>query len=271
MKERNNPKMVIVPVSYMEQWKEDTRRHRFWQGYPEFQKADQPNMQVIMIEVNAVMEAWFKRGVTYDCDLPEFERALFPLNYFGIPHYINEPEELQGLLEIAYGKIKANVLEWKHIPEYLRPQLLMWSSASAEYKADFEWEANSPGPSYGPVFWTEGKPPKEQAEMVGNNWYNLQSHRLYGVISEIYASESDQWKQPQSIREIEKYLEAEQRLTDLGLSQSDRIEYYARWLGYQSIEVANMLRSIGVNKNAEAVKKSYQRHRELLRINYEKS
>lgn len=263
------PRIIVEkPLSYMESWKQDTKRHRFWEGYPEFQKTDQPNMEVIMAETKTVMEVWFKHGVTYDSEL---ERALSPYYSFGIPHYQNEPEELQGLLEIAYGKITASVLEWKKIPEYLIPPILMWNSATAEDKADFEWELRSPSPSFGPVFRTEGKPPKERAEIVGNDWYNLQSHRLYGFISEIYTTESDQWTKPKSISTVEKYIEAEQRLKYLGLSSSDRIEYYAHWLGFQNMEVANMLRRIGVNKSVEAVKKSYQRNRDQLRINRKKT
>ncbi len=259
---------VKKPLSYMESWKQDTKRHRFWKGYPEFQKTDQPNMEVIMAGTKTVMEAWFKHGVTYDSEL---ERALSPYYSFGIPHYQNEPEELHGLLEIAYGKITASILEWKQIPEYLRPQLLMWSSASTEDKVDFEWELRNRSPSYGPVFWTEDKPPKERAEIVGNDWYNLQSHRLYGMISNIYATENDEWDRPKSQSAIEKSLDVEQRLKNLRLSQSDRIEYYAHEAGFQNMEVANMLRRIGVNKSVEAVKKSYQRNRELLRKNREKT
>jgi len=184
--------------------------------------------------------------------------------------YTNEPEELQDLLEIAYGKIKANILEWKRIPEYLIPQLLMFSPAiplsshggKGEWKATFEGKVN--GPSYGPVFWTEGKVSKERAEIVSNDWYNLQSHRLYGFISEIYATESDQWEQTRSWQAVDRQLEIEQRLQDLGLDQAGRLEYYACRLGFQFGETAEMLKRLGVNKSLEAVRKSFGRVKERL-------
>lgn len=291
MEAQNKPSVIEIKfVSYMENWREETWRHRFWQGYPEFQKASQSNMQVIMAETKAVIEAWFKLGVVYDRDLLELQQASFtdelkeiimflsqpsPYN-FGIPSYINEPDELQGILEVVFGKIKASILEWKRIPEYLRPQLLMWSPASAKDKtnkteASFEWGGNHAILPFGPVYWTEGRPPEERAELVGNDWLNLQSHWLFGIISEIYATESGQWKRPQSVRAIENYLEVEQRLKSLGLDQPNRLEYYACQQGFLRPEVSEMLRTISVNKTPEAVKKSYQRHRELMRTNYENS
>ncbi|MFC1987596.1 hypothetical protein ACFLVH_03530 [Chloroflexota bacterium] len=268
VQEIKKPEFIVESAKgYMEYWEDDKRQHRFWEGSPEFEKADRPNRQVSMAEARAIMETWFESGVTYDYD---FIAAIFNTMV-----YTNEPGELQGVLEIAFGKIKANILEWKRIPEYVRPQLLMWSPAlplapyglKGEHKATFEQKVN--GPSYGPMFWTEGMPAKERAELVSNNWYDLQSHRLYGFISEIYATESDQWKRPQSLRAVEKYLDAEQRLKDLGLDLPARLEYYGRWLGFQNTEVSEMLQTIGVNKKPEAVKKSYQRHRELMRVSYE--
>lgn len=245
--------------SYMESWEEKKWRH-LWEGYADFIKADQPNRQAILAESKALIETWFKRGVTYGHDLIGFAAA------FGTKVYTNEPDELYDLLEIAHGKIKANILEWKRIPEYLRPQLLMSAPAfrpelcglEGEQKASFYWRVN--GPSYPTVLDTEDKPPAERAELVANNWYDLQSRRLYGRISETYAKGSADFKKMRSRQGVEDYLEIEQRLKSINLSQIDRIAFIARRQGWEFTEVAKMLRALGINRSTEAVKKNDQRH-----------
>ena len=123
----------VVRKTYWDWWNDQKWLHKYWVGYKEFLQADSPNRPGIMTEAATVMESWFSQGVTYD------DTALL----LG-PGYDNEPETLPELLRIAQGKILANILEYKRIPEYLRPQILMWTSArgygKGEIKASFEWK-----------------------------------------------------------------------------------------------------------------------------------
>lgn len=256
---RKNLAATAVRKTYWDWWNEQKKLHKYWAGYEDFVKADLPNRTGIMTEATAAMESWFEQGVLYD---PPTLADLGPVFY-------DEPEELPKLLKTAQGKILANVLEYKHIPEYQRPQILMWTSARVygrgEIKASFNWKDYRLG--HDSVYDTEGMQPRERAHRVANIWYDYVCHRLYGFVSELCAQESDTWKQAQSLRDIEEFLDAEQRLKDLGLDLPNRLEYYARWLGYQNTEVSEMLQTMGVNKKPETVKKSYQRHRELMRVN----
>jgi len=248
--------------SYYDWWNEQKWLHKYWAGYEKFLQADSPNRPGIMTEAATVMVSWFKQGVLYDSSA-----SLLGPGYYG------EPEALPKLLKIAQGKILANVLENNHIPEYIRPQILMFTSARGygkdEIKASFEWKDYRLGDDV--VYGTEDMEPEERANYVANTWYDYICHRLYGFVNELYAKESDKWKQPQSLQTVEKYLEAEQKLKDLGLDLPNRLEYYARWLGYQCTEVSEMLQTIGINKSADAVKKSYHRNKELMKVNYKNS
>ena len=122
----------VVKKTYWDWWNERKRLHKYWDGYEDFLRADVPN-RPILDEVIRLMESWFNQGVLYD----------EPTLLLG-PGYYGEPETLQELLRIAQGKILANILEYMRFPEYLRPQILMWTSArgygKGEAKASFEWK-----------------------------------------------------------------------------------------------------------------------------------
>jgi hypothetical protein len=248
--------------------KQNKQQQRFLKGYREFIESDRPKRQPIMAEAKAIRETWFAKGVKYDYELVDpISETLAVANIY---MYTNMPLKLRSVLEIAFGEITANILQWGKIPGYLCPQLLMRCPAfrlppynlKDERKADFEQGTRSL--PYGPVFWSEGKPPKERVELVSNNWYDLQAHYLYRLISRIYATESNQWIGPKSRRQVESYLEADQALRDLSLNLANVAEYWACRLGFQYIEVSSMLRALGVNRKPGAVKKSYYYHRELV-------
>ncbi|MFC1913214.1 hypothetical protein ACFLX7_03370 [Chloroflexota bacterium] len=249
-------------TQYYAWWNERAKSlHKYWNGYEDFMQADSPNRCEVMADAAKHMESWFKQGVLYD-----------PPTLLLGPGYYGEPETLQRSLEIAQGKILANILEYKHIPEYIRPQILMCASAQGygkgELKASFKWKDYRLGDDI--VLDTEGMQPGKRTYHVANVWYDYVCHRLYGFVNEIFAKESDRWKQPQSLGAVDKYLDAEQKLRGVGLDLANRIEYYARWLGYQNTEISEMLRTIGVTKSVEAVKKSYQRHQDLIIKKYGK-
>ncbi|MFC1917916.1 hypothetical protein ACFLXH_04610 [Chloroflexota bacterium] len=249
-------------LTYWDWWNEQKWLHKYWAGYEDFLQADSPNRLGIMLEAAAAMKSWFSQGVKY----------LEPTLILD-PEYYDEPEALPRLLKIAQGKILSNILEYKRIPEYLRPQILMWTSArgygKGGIKASFEWKDQRLGNDI--VYGTEGVQPGKRVDYIISTWYDYACHRLYGFVGELYAKESDEWKRPKSLRAVEKYLDAEQRLKELGLDLPARLEYYARWLGYQITEVSEMLEAIGINKSVDAVTKSYQRNKELIRKNTEKT
>ena len=233
-------------------------------GYPEFKEWDRPHRQPILAPAKAVMEAWFERGVTYDRD-PVLGEVLRAAN---IMIYTNAPAELRHILESARGKILIYILEWRGVSDDMVPYLLMLiraippaeSGLKRELKAAFEqWLVPLP---YGPVFGTTNKQPRERAELISDNWYDLQSQHLYSFVSKVYTTKGDELR-PRSIRAIEKKLDLQQRLKDFGLSRPERCVYHACQL-FQYMEVAEFSVMIGHNMTPEAIRKFHDRIKKKL-------
>ena len=51
----SNSKIVIRPIGYIEGWAKNKQKLKYWQGYLEFQNADQPNRQIIMAEASIII------------------------------------------------------------------------------------------------------------------------------------------------------------------------------------------------------------------------
>jgi len=229
-------------------------RQRLLIDYPSFRQWDQDHRQGILAPVKAVMESWFETGVTYGWD-PILRETLLGLK---IMVYTNAPVELRHSLEVARGEILVNILEWRGVPVYIGSQVLMllrarpaWESGlKRELKAAFE-QRLFPLP-YGLVFWTKDKQPRERAEFLGNKWYDLQVQEIYSFVSKVYA-QGDVWR-PKSTHAIEKKLDFDQRLSDLGFSRHDRYVYYA-CQHFEDSEVAEFTAMIGPKMSPEAVRK----------------
>jgi hypothetical protein len=242
----------------------EKRRHHLLVDYAAFREWDRPHQRPILTPVKAALESWFETGVTYDWD-PILGEALRAAN---IMVYTNAPVGLRHGLEVARGEILLNTLEWRGVPEYVGSQVLMlfrsipsWESGlKRELKAVFE-QRLFPLP-YGPVFWTRDRQLGGRAEFLGNLWYDLQSQEVYRFVSGVYATKGDGWR-PRSTRAIEKTLDSDQRLRNLGLSRPERYVYYA-CQHFECGEVAEFSTMIGYHMSPEAVRKLKKRIEEKL-------
>ena len=225
-------------------------------GCEQFFKIDVPNRSYILAGLRNLLEEWFEDGVHYTSDSVYSFVAPTPL-------YDNIPEDLENALEIACGQIRCNILRYKNIPEYHWPEFLLISPAipagqfgnQSEIKAGFTDPVN--GPSFKLVFETEGKPAKDRAEIILDNWYTLCSRQLFGFISEHFAKAYETFS---NWKIVEIQISCQQQLENLGIELPKRLEYYAkRFCGFEYTEISEMLQTIGIRKTPEAVKKSYQR------------
>jgi hypothetical protein len=231
-----------------------------WRGGHEWRSAQlerllQANKQYrhdILTELEEALERWFRNGVTY---------SKHPLSLFiGKPVYDNMPLELDRVLEVAQGKIALDILEWLRIPLRLRPEVLMFSSAlplpsQREIKATFS--IREKGPAVWPVYDTEKMQPKERAEIIANNWYELTTSRLLEYIEHHYRKIIDD-AGPRPTVAIERELDKERRLRDMGFGIVEAIEFYA-CEQYEYAEVSGLLRNLGCVKSPDAIRKNHDR------------
>jgi len=244
--------------------------------FRKFVRADQGNREAIMAEVKEVLVAWFSEGVIYSQRSELLGLPMPP----GLKWYVNAPSNLRRLLQVASGQIMCNILRWRGVPGYLVHEVLMLVPAvpacqlapfgiNRELEADFGLRV-IPLP-YGSVCRTEGIRPERRADIVGNNWYHLEARRLYNFVAQQQAKIEAEGRH-RSLRQIEKYIDLERELSQLGLDLANQVEYFActfRDLTYG--EVSALLATLGTSRSPGAVKKSYHRHRNLVRKQTEKS
>jgi hypothetical protein len=229
--------------------RENERERLLLEGYDTFKAENRPKRCIILARVEAEMETWFKEGVEYNDRLvdPFFEVSARAL---GIKIYTNEPPKLRSILQRASDIIRRHILEAKRIPRVNWLDVLIRSPririGDHELKASCGPYLAMP-PPFGTVFGTEGSPPGKRAEIVANNWYNVQSQRLYCYISFICNEESSEWG-PHCIAEVERNYDYERKLRTSGLSLDQQLYYDGRYnRGLYDEEMKGALRDVAFN------------------------
>ena len=218
--------------------------------YTQWLKTDVPKRNPILADAKSTMRRWFEQGVIY-----EWGCAPAPLHLLRIPIYTNQPEELQGILEIAQGKLTTNILTQLGIPKDTWVPLIMCTpaerpSGGKKRTATFNIRADAIPPP-GIVYKTEGLPAETRAEIVASSWYNCTARWVFKYITQNEPS--------RTLYEVRDYLDIENRLKSLNLGKLRRVEYHACSQKYQYQEVSKALRNLGVARSPEAIRKSYQR------------
>jgi hypothetical protein len=249
------PEPFIRWLSY-----ENKRQLLLLEGYSQFMTKDRPNRQIILADAKAVMERWFENGVEYNDWLvdPFFEVSARAL---GIKIYTNEPPRLRSILENTAAVIRRHILEAKRIPVMNHLDVLIRCPRividGRELKVGYGPYLVMPLP-FGTVFKTEGLAPTKRAEMVAENWYDIQSQRLYRDITLVCNEGSGQW-QPKSIAEVEHNYDYEQKLQTSDLTLAQQIELDGRYhRGLYFEEVQGALREIAINETLKDMRKSYE-------------
>lgn len=232
--------------------------------YQAFAKADRPDRDGIMAEARAAMVKWFRAGVAYGDD--SFLAVL------GIRPYANAPHNLRSLLEVASGRILANILTRK-VPRHLIPEVLMaYPALSRDHVAQLglkhELEADFGVRmiplAYGVVYWTKNMPPERRAEVVSDNWYGLEARRLYTFVRSQYTKiEADGRRR--ATWQIDSLYDLQRTLEALNYDMADQAQYYACKLqDFKLTEVSSMLATLGVSRRPEAIRKSYWRQKQAV-------
>jgi hypothetical protein len=229
--------------------RENERERLLLEGYDTFKSENLPKKQVVLAGVKVAMETWFEKGVEYDDRRvdPFFKVSAAALR---MKIYTNEPPRLRSALEDASGLIRRHILEAKGIP---RANWLDVLIRSPRIRAgDHELKASC-GPylamaaPFGTVFKTEGLPPGQRAEIVANNWYDVQSERLYCYISLVCNEGSSEWV-PHSIGEVEYNYDYERKLRTSGLSLGQQLYCDGRYKrGLYDTEMKDALRDVALN------------------------
>lgn len=239
---------------------ENRRRRLLMEGYAEFEAKDQSKRGIILARVEAETETWFKKGVEYDERLvdPLFEVSARAL---GIKIYTNEPPRLRSILENTAAVVRRHILEAKGIPVMHHLDVLIRCPRividGRELKVGYGPYLVMPLP-FGTVFETEGLAPTKRAELVTDNWYDIQSQRLWRDITLVCNEGGEQW-QARSIPEAENNYDYERKLRTSGLSPAQQIEFdgrYRRQLDYT--EIKEGLREIAFNKSLKDIRRDYE-------------
>ena len=227
------------------------KQQRFLERYEEFLDADQENRHRILAKPISVLERWFTEGVTY--------KRTFLGSLAQTLTYANQPEELYRILERAHGKILHNILLFKRIPEYEYLGLFMLSKAipfSGKREAKVSFCLRFQGLSHKPIYETEGLDPRERAQLIANNWYDLNASRLYRFVSAAY--EEYKRRIGTTIRDVQSYIALELRLHTLQKGWVERVTYYACREGCEFEEISEVLRSLGETISPDAVRQTYE-------------
>jgi len=244
----------------------ERQRERHREGFTEFIKQDQSRKQAILEPVRFILQPWFENGVVYankvrDPFLSDMARIL------GIRIYINAPCELRDTLELATGKIRRNILKWHGEPPRRWVYLVILQRAfpkaaqkalglpgQHDIKASCGAYLTMPIP-YGTVYETEQMlSPGERADFLGDNWYEIQSDRIYGYLSMVYSMGSIEGL-PFSTYEVERNDEIERRLQAAGLSEDMQFQFFCWRERFDLLEISKAFRDIGTNKSEESVRK----------------
>lgn len=250
------------------------RRQRLSIGYPDFEKADRPNRASILAQPKAIMEKWFTQGVRYGRDV----QLILPPT---IKPYINMPEALQDVWELAAGTIKRNILKQKGISILEWPDAIFRFSAipidvlraehskiTRELKASCATDTWIRTPPFGTVYETEHLAPRERTQKVSHRWYDLEFYLQYIDITEVYTQEGWQWgPNPYSggfTRAYDRYDEKARKLSQSGLSEDDQFIYACcqRRKGWEYQEIKKALQQIGFLKSIDEIKKSLSKNEE---------
>lgn len=211
----------------------------------------------ILAEIQQILERWFIKGVTYSENSVDASLA-------GVPAY-RLPLEVYNALDGVQGHIALNLLRWKRVPIRLWHEVLMDTSASpiqdgSEQRATFEdFIANPKGPAVWLMRDTRNMDIKRRARLVAENFYELHAIRLLHKI-EALNEKAKTLEAVTSFAAVEKYMDLEKDLSDMGLGPIDLVEYYAVEASYLPTEIATMLRGLGIDKSPQRI--SYV-HREI--------
>jgi hypothetical protein len=222
-----------------------------------FLEWNREHRQQILAPAITILVKWFVAGVTFTRDHPMYRSSVLPS-----PVYDNAPAELDMALENAQGKLTLNILEWKQIPARLMAEILMVSSAQplqgkVELKPTFSFRPK--GPSMRPVYDTQDKPAQERGEIIANNWYELTAWRLLEYITRKSEKVIRANYARSQVGAVERAIDTEQRLRNMGYETPALIEYYACEQYRNYSDAADIMRNLGVVKSPDAIRKNHSR------------
>ena len=253
----------------------DSLQERYRRGLSEFLAVDTENRNTTLLKLKKVLQSWFEAGVEYRrqkkaagrrADIPQpkpVKCSTKSRSVFGMKVYQNPPAELQRHLDIAAGQILLNILQWRRIPLEDWVGIVLDLPPVPQLKLKARTSRRVLKISYLTVWESEGTAPTQRAAFVANNWYDLQADSLFRFMARAYLKSNADNPRFATLAFytdiVDHQISIDDRLNNCGVSNVGKLEYMMREEGFEFMEIADMLRAIGVKKTADGVRKALKK------------